>query len=55
MVDSNPFSAAKLVEGIVLFVYGFSGEDFSAKLKDGEAQSGMPVVCFKIQNEILVS
>ena len=39
--------------------YGFSGEDVSAKLVDGEAQQGMPVVsslfCLKMQNENLVS
>ena len=39
--------------------YGFSGEDVSAKLVDGEAQQGIPVVSslyyLKIQNEISVS
>ena len=43
MVNSNLLSVAKLVIAIVLFVYGFSGED--AKLIDGEAQRRMPVVC----------
>ena len=46
MVHSNPFSVATL-EGIVLFMCGFSEEDLSAKLVDGEAQQGISARSFK--------